>query len=164
MSQPDFLTEALAPQHDRSSFTCGVEPLDRYLRQHATQDIRRRIANCFVMIERTTGDIAGYYTLSGTSLLLTDLPQTMVKRLPRYPAVPAALLGRLAVATAFQNRHLGASLLADAALRASRADLAVFAVVTDPKDDNARRFYLKHGFMELPGAPLRLFAPVDSLL
>lgn len=164
MSQPDFLTEALAPQHDRSSFTCGVEPLDRYLRQHATQDIRRRIANCFVMIERTTGDIAGYYTLSGTSLLLTDLPQTMVKRLPRYPAVPSALLGRLAVATAFQNRHLGASLLADAALRASRADLAVFAVVTDPKDDNARRFYLKHGFMELPGTPLRLFAPVDSLL
>jgi len=87
-----------------------------------------------------------------------------VKRCPRYPTVPAALLGRLAVATTFQKRRLGASLLAGAALRVSRADLAAFAVVTDPKDDRACRFYLKHGFLELPGTPSRLFAPLDSLL
>jgi len=164
VSQSAFVTEALTPDHDRSSFTCGVEPLDRYLRQQATQDMRRRVANCFVLIERATGTIAGYYTLSGTSLLLTDLPQAHAKRLPRYPSVPAALLGRLAIATAYQNRHLGASLLADAAERASRADLAVFAVVTDPKDDRARRFYVKHGFTELPGAQPRLFVPIDSIL
>jgi GNAT superfamily N-acetyltransferase len=164
VSQSAFVTEALAPNRDRSSFTCGAEPLDRYLRQQATQDMRRRVANCFVLIERVTGAVAGYYTLSGTSLLLADLPQTYAKRLPRYPAVPAVLLGRLAVATAYQNRHLGASLLADAAARASRADLAVFAMVTDPKDDHARRFYLKHGFTELPGAHPRLFVPINSIL
>ncbi|HWN50859.1 MAG TPA: GNAT family N-acetyltransferase [Xanthobacteraceae bacterium] len=164
MSQPLFVIEALAPNHDRSSFTCGVEPLDRYLRQQATQDMRRRIANCFVLIEKATGTVAGYYTLSGTSLFLTDLPHALAKRLPRYPLVPAALLGRLAIATAYQSRHLGASLLADAAERASRADLAVFAVVAAPKDDRARRFYVKYGFTELPGAQSRLFVPIDAIL
>lgn len=164
MSQSAFITEALAPDHDRSSFTCGVEPLDRYLPHQATQDVRRRVANCFLLVERATRTVAGYYTLSSASLLLADLPQAYTKRLPRYPSVPAALLGRLAIATAYQNRHLGASLLADAAGRVSRADLAVFAIVTDPKDDRARRFYVKHGFSELPGAQPRLFVPIDSIL
>jgi ribosomal protein S18 acetylase RimI-like enzyme len=164
VSQSPFVTEALAPNHDRSSFTCGVESLDRYLRQQATQDMRRRVANCFVLTERATNTVAGYYTLSGTSVFLTDLPQAFAKRLPRYPLVPAALLGRLAIATTYQSRHLGAALLADAVERASRADLAVFAIVADPKDDRARRFYEKYGFTELPGAQSRLFVPIDSVL
>jgi len=164
VSDAAFATEALATHHDRSSFTCGVEPLDRYLRQQATQDIRRRIANCFVLTEKATGTVAGYYTLSGTSLHLTDLPEAQAKRLPRYPMVPAALLGRLAIATAYQRRHLGASLLADAAERASRSDLAVFAIVTDPNDDQAHRFYVKYGFIEVPGAQRRLVVPIDSIL
>jgi len=164
VSQSAFFTEALVPDHDRSSFTCGVEPLDRYLQQQVTQDMRRRVAKCFVLTEQATGIVAGYYTLSGTSVFLADLPQAFAKRLPRYPSVPAALLGRLAIATAYRGRHLGAALLADAAERASRADLAVFAIVTDPKDDQARRFYMKHGFVEFTSVQPRLFVPIDSIL
>jgi hypothetical protein len=89
VNDPAFITEALASKHDRSSFTCGVEPLDRYLQQQATQDIRRRIASCFVMVEKATGAVAGYHTISATSLLLTDLPEAQAKRLPRHPLVPA---------------------------------------------------------------------------
>lgn len=164
MSEPAFIIEALASKHDRSAFTCGTEPLDRYFRQQVTQDIRRRIASCFVMVENATGAVAGYYTISATSLFLTDLPEEQAKRLPRHPLVPAVLLGRLAVATTFQGRHLGASLVADAVDRAARADIAAFAIVVDPKDDSARRFYEKFGFSELPGDERRLCVPIESIL
>ncbi len=164
MNEPAFVIEALTSKHDRSSFTCGVEPLDRYFRQQAAQDIRRRIASCFVMIENASAAVAGYYTLSATSLRLDELPEAQTKRLPRYPLIPAVLLGRLAVATAFQRRHLGTSLVADAVERAARADISAFAIVVDPKDDNARRFYAKFGFAQLCGAERRLCVPIESVL
>ena len=163
MSEPSFITQALAAHHERSSFTCGVEALDRYLREQATQDIRRRVANCFVMVDEKMSSIAGYYALSATSLLLSDLPQAATKRLPRYPQVPAVILGRLAVAIDYQGRHVGAALLADATERAARADIAVFAIITDPIDERAHRFYKKHGFMELSGERPRLFIPIESI-
>ena len=78
--------------------------------------------------------------------------------------MPAALLGRLAVAQPFQRRHLGAALLADAAMRIGRAEIAAFAIVTDPKDEAAGRFYAKHGFIPLAGMEGRLFTPVESIL
>jgi len=159
-----FVSARLASHHDRSKFTCGVEPLDRYFRQQATQDIRRRIANCFVLVEASTGNVAGYHTLSASSLFLADLPEEQVKRLPRYPIVPTVLLGRLAVATAYQGRGLGEFILADAVDRAARADIGAFALVADPKDEQARRFYLKYGFTELPTLERRLYVPIDSIL
>jgi GNAT superfamily N-acetyltransferase len=164
VNEPAFLTRALAAEHDRSTFTCGVEPLDRYFRQQVTQDVRRRIAYCFVMVETGTATIAGYYTLSATSIYLTDLPAAQVKRLPRYPLGPAVLLGRLAVAAPYQGRHLGAALLADAVERAARADIAAFAIVTDPKDERAHRFYARYGFADLPGTQRRLCVSMDSIL
>jgi hypothetical protein len=93
----EFVVEPLGSGHDRTSFVCGVEPLDRYFRNQAGQDVRRRATACFVCQERATGQIAGYYTLSAGSILLTDLPAQLAKRLPRYPTVPIARLGRLAV-------------------------------------------------------------------
>ncbi len=164
MTEPPFSVVPLSGTHDRASFTCGVESLDRYLRQQASQDVRRRIATCFVIVEAATGTLAGYYTLAATSVLLRELPDAMAARLPRYAAIPAVLLGRLAVAASFQGRQLGAVLLADAVARVARADIASFAVVVDPKDDAARRFYQRHGFIELPQPERRMFIPVESAL
>ena len=83
-----------------------------------TQDIRRRVANCFVA---ATGYVAAYYTLSATSVPLADLPPEDAKRLPRYPTVPAVRIGRLAVDRRFQRRGLGEAMLADAEAYASYA-------------------------------------------
>ena len=88
----------------------------------------------------------------------------IVRKLPRYPVVPAALLGRLAVARSHQGRGLGGVLLADALKRSARAELGVFAMVVDAKDEAARRFYEHHGFTVLPGASRRLFLPIDTAL
>ncbi len=164
MTDAPFVIGPLSSKHDRSSFTCGVGPLDQYFRRQASQDIRRRIAGCFVIVEAATGVIAGYYTLSATNLRLRELPDAMAGRLPRYPNIPAVLLGRLAVAVAYQGRGLGAVLLGDAVMRTATADIAAFAIVVDPKDDKARRFYQHYGFIELPRPERRMFIPIETAL
>ena len=141
-----FRLEVLGAHHDRDSFTSGVEALDVYFARQATQDVRRRASACFVAVEGKSGKVAGYYTLAAGGVPLKDLPEALTKRLPRYPSVPVARVGRLAVDQAFQGRKLGGALLADAAIRAIRSEVAVFALVVDAKDDAAEAFYLHHGF------------------
>ncbi len=141
-----FRLEVLGPSHAREAFACGVEALDGYFVRQASQDVRRRASTCFVAVDASSGKVAGYYTLAAGGVPLTDLPEALTKRLPRYPSVPVARVGRLAVDQAFHGQKLGGALLADAALRAMRSDVAVFALVVDAKDDAAEAFYLHHGF------------------
>lgn len=98
-----FRIEPLNDEHDRTEFMSGAAALDRYFQTQASQDIRRRIATCFVAVSYDSGQIAGYYTLSATSIALDTLSPQLIKKLPRYPVVPAALLGRLAVARTQQG-------------------------------------------------------------
>jgi GNAT superfamily N-acetyltransferase len=159
-----FRIEPLASEHDRSRFTSGSAPLDRYLREQASQDARRRIVTCFVAVDVEAGEIVSFYTLTATGIALDALAPEMAKKLPRYPVVPAALLGRLAIATTSQGRGLGASLLADAFLRVARVEMGVFAMLVDAKDEAACRFYDKHGFVRLAGEQRRLVLPIATAL
>ena len=149
MSGPPFRVAPLDPGHDRAGFNSGSEPLDRYFREFITQDIRRRVAACFVALTESQS-IAGYYTLASASLMLSDLPAATAKKLPRYPTVPAVRMGRLAVALAFKGQGLGSALLADAFARATRSEIAAFALMVDAKDETAAGFYRHHGFIALP--------------
>ena len=153
--------EALGPQHDRAAFDCGAAPLDRYIREQASQDIRRMVAKCFVAVEPGQTRIAGFYTLAAASLPLDLLPAELKRKLPRYPTVPVARVGRLAVDQSRKGQKLGAALLADALLRAGRAEMGVYALIVDAKDDLAEAFYLHHGFLGF--APRQLFLPLASL-
>jgi ribosomal protein S18 acetylase RimI-like enzyme len=157
-----FRYEPLSDRHDRTAFHCGEDALDRYFREQATQDIRRRVANCFVAVEAATGRVAGYYTLSAASVPLVDLPPDESKRLPRYPALPAARIGRLAVDSGFQGLGLGAALLANAARRTLQAEAAVFTLLVDAKNDQAVAFYQRYGFRALVGHPRTLFLPLAT--
>lgn len=149
-----FQLEVLGESHARDDFACGVAALDVYFARQATQDVRRRAAACYVAVEAKTGKVAGYYTLAAGGVPLTDLPEALTKRLPRYPSVPVARVGRLAVDKAFHGKKLGSALLADAAIRAMRSEVAVFALVVDAKDDAAQAFYIHHGFVSF-GAKAR---------
>ena len=157
-----FRLELLDDRHDRTRFACGVAALDGYFRTQATQDTRRRASACYVAVEQGTDTVAGYYTLAAGGVPLTDLPESLSKRLPRYPSVPVPRVGRLAVDRAFQGRKLGAALLADAALRALRSEVAVFALVVDAKDDAAVAFYRRHGFEAYGAQPRQLIVPLGS--
>jgi GNAT superfamily N-acetyltransferase len=157
-----FVIELLSG-HDRSAFASGAAPLDRYLREQASQDARRLVANCFVAIEPGTNVIAGYYTLAATSVRAGDLPDEIVRRLPRYPLLPAALVGRLAVDQRFQGLGLGSVLLADAALRAFKGDVKAFALIVEAKDANAVGFYRHNGFQPFAARTDALFLPLATL-
>lgn len=157
-----FRLEVLGAQHDRTRFNCGVAALDGYFRTQATQDAHRRASVCYVAVQDETKAVAGYYTLAAGSVPLTDLPASLSKRLPRYPSVPVARVGRLAIDQSFQGRKLGAALFADAALRALRSQVAVFALVVDAKDDAAVAFYRHHGFEMHGGQPKQLIVPLAS--
>lgn len=158
-----FRIEPLA-DHDRSGFISGAAALDRYLREQASQDAKRRIATCFVAVNAATSELAGFYTLTASSVALNGLVPEVSRKLPRYPVVPAPLLGRLAVAQPYQGRGLGGLLLSDAILRVARAELGVFALLVDAKDDAAQRFYEHHGFTLLPREDRRLCLPISLAL
>jgi GNAT superfamily N-acetyltransferase len=141
-----FRLQVLGVSHARDGFACGVEALDVYFARQVTQDVRRRASACYAAVQAKTDKVAGYYTLAAGGVPLTDLPEALTKRLPRYPSVPVARVGRLAVDKTFQGKKLGGALIADAAIRAMRSEVAVFALVVDAKDDAAEAFYLHHGF------------------
>jgi ribosomal protein S18 acetylase RimI-like enzyme len=161
MSRAPFELALLNGAHDRTTFNSGSAPLERYLREQVTQDVRRRVAACFVAT--TDGKrIAGYYTLASASLLLAELPASTGKKLPRYPTVPAVRMGRLAVDQGFKGQGLGSALLADALGRAARSEVAAYALMVDAKDDAAANFYRHHGFIALPDSPRTLFLPLAT--
>jgi GNAT superfamily N-acetyltransferase len=156
-----FVIEPLGA-HDRSAFSCGAATLDRYLREQASQDVKRLVASCFVAVETATNMIAGYYTLAATSVPANDLPTEVLKRLPRYPILPAALVGRLAVDQRFHRNGLGSALLADAALRVLKGDTKAFALIVEAKDENAVAFYQLQGFRPFASRPMLLFLPLGT--
>lgn len=151
--------------HDRSAFSCGSETLDRYLRERAGQEQQRSVASCFVLVDRDTLAIVGYYTLSATAIVAKDLPRDLARRLPRYPNLPGILLGRLAVDARYQGQGFGRRLLVDALRRACDVtdQVAAVAVVVDAKDDAAAPFYESFGFTRFADEPLRLFLPIATI-
>ena len=156
-----FLVEPFGDSHDRTSFDCGIEPLDRYFRQQVSQDIKRRITNCFVALD-PQGVIAGYYTFAATGLPMNKLSAAETKRLPRYPLLPAGLIGRLAVDKKFRGQGLGSALIVDALMRAVRAEPAIYALVVDAKDETALDFYRHLGFRQFASRPMSLFLAIAT--
>ncbi len=149
---------------DTDSFSCGQPRLDDYIRHYATQDARRNVARVFIATpESEIKQLAGFFTLSAGSISCSDLPESLAKKLPKYP-VPVALIGRLAVANSYQGKGLGSILLADACLKVAHASkiLAVAGIVVDAKDADAAAFYRHFGFLALPGSSDRLFLPATA--
>jgi len=150
--------------HGRTAFSCGVAELDRYLREHASQDIKRDVARVFVAVRPETTAICGYYSLSAASFQRDELPAEQARKLPRYP-VPAVLLGRLAVDRDVQGSGLGEFLLMDAMYRTLLATqvMAVHAMVVDAKDTSVAKFHRKYGFIDFPNNAQRLFLPMATI-
>ncbi len=159
-----WITERLADRHDRESFTCGKEPLD-HLKLLAGQDLKRGGGVPFVGVEPGhPSRICGYYTLSSHGIEPTALPPETAKKLPRYPLLPATMLGRLARDSAFAGRGLGEFLSLDALHRAYRGskEIASTAVIVGALDE-AHAFYLHFDFAEFPESPNRLFLPMREI-
>jgi len=159
----NYLIEPLGKKHNRAAFCCGVDPLDNYFHKQAGQDARKRIAAPFVLVEKSSGFVAGYYTLSSTSIQIGELPIEITKKLPKYPQLPATLLGRLAVDKNHRQKGLGEMLLMDALYRSLQNEIATIAVVVDAKDDKARSFYEHYQFICFPDYSHRLFLMMETI-
>jgi GNAT superfamily N-acetyltransferase len=161
-----FDLELLSDDHDRKGFRCGSESLNRYLRETAKGHFAKGVSITRVMVESNTSKpkpILGYFTLTSTLAKAANWPGT-AKGLPAMP-VPIVLLGRLAVAEAWQGRGIARLLLAAAREIAARSMRGAGGVgmAVDPADDELVAFYTKYGFIRVEEQSLRMFLPLDSL-
>ncbi len=156
--------EALDIRHDRKIFSCGSVALDRYLIRQASQDTRKHVAATFVLVATDSPSVLGYYSLSATSIELRELPEGLIKKLPKYPLMPAILIARLAVDKTRHAKGYGQLLLIDALKRClNTQDIGWVAVIVDAKDEHAVTFYEHHHFIRFsPNAP-RLFLPRSTI-
>ena len=148
-----YLVEPLsAAKHRREEFTCESPELTEFLRTRARKEMEARASACFVFVPSDDpGRIAGFYTLSAAEMVTAELPEALARKLPRYRSLPATLLGRLARDLAFRGQGIGDRLVLDALARAftGSVEIGSVAVVTDPKDEPAARFYAEFGFVRL---------------
>ena len=156
---------ALTKAHDRSLFTCGNAILDRYFHQQVSQDIKAKVCTCFVLTEEKGNKVKGYYTLSSAAVARELVPPELQKKLPRYLELPVTLLGRLAVDSSFKRKGHGELLLLDAlkkSFEVSQTSIGSMAVIVDPIDDSARKFYSNYGFILLPDSE-KMFLPMKTI-
>ena len=152
-----YSIDPLTKAHDRKSFVCGNSSLDMYLKAGARQDVNRDVATVFVATQKVNPQkICGYYTLSTGSIPYASLSADLQQVMPRYAALPAVWLGRLAVAEDCQGAGLGETLLFDAFLRALSLPIAWSFFVVDAKE-KAIDFYTQYGFESCPETRTRLF-------
>lgn len=158
------MIELLDKKHNREDFDCGKELLSNYLKTQAGQDIKRKLSACFVLSENEI-QIQGYYTLSNNSIPLSSFPKDIQKKLPKsYHSIPTTLLGKLAIDKKYQGQGIGKILLIDALKRCYEiaTEIGSFAVVVDPIDEEAEKFYIKYDFIKLPDSK-KMFIAVKTL-
>jgi hypothetical protein len=159
-----YLTTLLDSSHKKKDFNCGKPLLDNYLHTQAKQDVKRKLSACFVL-EGDQRVVKGYYTLSSASIKKDILPETIIKKLPpAYSDLPVTLLGRLAVDNSYKGQRLCELLLVDALRRCYDASVNIgsMAVIVDPLDGDAEKFYLKYGFIALPDSG-KMFMPMATI-
>jgi GNAT superfamily N-acetyltransferase len=160
----DWQIERLDRSHQRGEFCCGKAPLDEFLRTLVGQYEKRKLGRTYVAIRPGDQRVYGYYTLAAGSISFQNLPSKIAKKLPKHP-IPVALLGRLAVDQAAQGHGLGAELLMDALRRCLELSekLGIFAVEVLAIDPEAKRFYVKYGFVPLLDNDLHLYLPMKTM-
>ena len=157
-----FAIEKLAKVHKRWDFTCGNERVDRYFRETVSQDVKRNYATCFVARELETSRVGGFYTLSSSTVPLTEVPERLAAKLLRYPTVPAVLIGWLGRHSDYAGQGLGGALLLDAIRTVRTARIGAHAIFADAIDDTAAGFYVAFGFAPLIGRPRTLYLPMAT--
>lgn len=154
---------------ERSSFSCSVEPLENYFHKYVSQDVKKGLTKCFVLIliNEQQSRIVGYYTLSALSIPITNIPQERISKGIPYSNIPAVLIGRLAIDTNFQKQGYGKFLIADAIHKIKNATVGATILVVEAKNDDACSFYERLGFIEFKefgGTHRKLFYPLTKFI
>lgn len=156
----EFVIESLSKKHRRDNFDCGEESLNQFLQKYARQNSEKGFGRTFVAVLPDEFEVLGYYTLSSGSVSFEIIPE----KLPRYP-IPIVHLGRLAVDLKIRGQRLGELLLIDALQRIVlvAGELGIYAIELYALTDNAKKFYLRYGFIELKDDTKHLYLPIETL-
>ncbi len=156
--------QLLEKTHRRENFTCEEDSLTEYIRKQVSQDIRKRLATCFVAVD-SEQNVIGYYTLTSESLGRESIPEKYLNQVPKNYNAPVILLGRLARDITAKGTGLEEQLLLDALFRSyqlSNESIGAMAVVVDPINKKSFDFYNKYGFLQLPDSE-RMFLPMNII-
>lgn len=140
-------------QFKKDHFDCGKKSLNNYIQRNATKDVKNGTCTCFV-IKNDNDEVLGYYTLSTESIPIEDAPLEFQKKI-KYKYLPVILLGRLAVDKNHFGKGFGKLLLVNSlkkSLDVAMNHIGAVAVIVDPIDEEAKEYYLKYGFIELPNS------------
>lgn len=161
---PEVIITLLEKRHNRKNFECEEQSLTDYIQKQVSQDIRKGLATCFVAADEDQ-NVLGYYTLSSESLGRDLIPEKYIKQVPQNYNAPVILLGRLARDSKAKGTGLGEHLLLDALFRSytlSQKSIGAMALVVDPINDYAVKFYKKYGFEQLPDSK-KMFLPMKII-
>ena len=156
--------EPLTSAHVLEGFACGRPSLDQWPTRHALQAAAARSARTYVVVDNEQHRVVGYHALTAAGIEREAATSRVIKGMPRYP-IPVVLLARLAVDLTVAGRGIGAWLLRDAMLRTLTAAETIGgrAMLVHAQDEEARRFYLKHGLEPSPTDPLHLMILLKDL-
>ena len=149
--------EVLQAHHQKKSFNCGQDDLNKFIKQYASQHQKSGTSKTYVDIDDDTQQVRGFYCLSSTSIGFDGVDAVLTQRLPRYP-LPCVVIGRFAVDQTAQGRGIGKVLLAHALKQVSKVAqiIGVNFIVIHAKDQKAMEFYQRFGFISLTSNPLTL--------
>lgn len=157
-------TILLDKSHDRTKFNCEEKSLTEYITKQVSQDVKKKLAACFVIINNLN-EVIGYYTLTSESLGRDTIPQEYQNKIPRNYNAPVILMGRLARDITQKATAIREHLLLDALQRSyniSKKNIGAMAVVVDPISQHATNFYAKYGFILLPDSG-KMFLPMKTI-
>jgi len=157
--------ERLSAQHDLSAFQNGKHSsLDDRLRDRALASEGLSARTYVICDAEAPARVVGCYAISAAMEQRIALPSAGLRRgMPEQ--VPLLLIGRLAIDRAFRGIGLGTELLSDALRRCLAASeiAGARAVVAHAIDDDAVRFYHRHGFLLSPLGERVMMMPIEMV-
>lgn len=147
---------ALNATHDVSFFDCGDESLNTYILKGMSH-VSSKSSQIFVICKSGTNIVIGYYALSAGELLREQAPSSISRNGPKK--IPTITLGRFGISKEFQGKGLGYDLIHDAITRCFSAQkiIGVRALIVHALSNEAKNFYQKAGFKDLPGIDMALY-------
>jgi len=161
-----YIVSRLAKSHDITTFNCGVNQIDSYLKLYALANQEHGLGQTWVLHEKTNEIVIGYYTISTTHIQKIDFPSTYTQNYPGYP-IPCALIGKLGVSTINKKSGFGRFLLFDSLKRIKilSNSIGINAVILHAINEDVAKFYEQFGFERFTSIPptISMYLPINRI-
>jgi GNAT superfamily N-acetyltransferase len=154
--------QALTPDHDLSSFSCGEPDLDAWFKRRASKNQISRASRTYVVT--VAGEVVAFYCIAVGSIAMAEANKSITRNMP--DPIPVMVLGRLAVDETYAGNGIGGGLIKDAVERTLQVSevAGLAALLVHAKHERAAGFYRKHGFKQSPVRDLTYMLSIKEML